>query len=154
MLSHLFMYLLFYSPSLSSPRCITLHNPHCVFGSGDLVLHKKSFHLNGLNVWIRMPRTILTQDAHSTCCKTYHSSDHTVNANPSPLYYRIMRPDDANIMGNVHGGTILKMIEEAGCIIGTRHCNTQNGVRHESQVFCFFFHIIIRAEKLLELLLT
>ncbi|KAI7789950.1 putative cytosolic acyl coenzyme A thioester hydrolase, partial [Triplophysa rosa] len=37
----------------------------------------------------------------------------------------IMRPDDANIVGNVHGGTILKMIEEAGCIIGTRHCNTQ-----------------------------
>ncbi|XP_034446813.1 cytosolic acyl coenzyme A thioester hydrolase isoform X2 [Hippoglossus hippoglossus] len=42
---------------------------------------------------------------------------------------RIMRPDDANIMGNVHGGTILKMIEEAGCIIGTRHCNTLNGDR-------------------------
>ncbi|NP_001417905.1 cytosolic acyl coenzyme A thioester hydrolase isoform 2 [Danio rerio] len=42
---------------------------------------------------------------------------------------RIMRPDDANIVGNVHGGTILKMIEEAGCIIGTRHCNTQSGDR-------------------------
>uniref|UniRef100_A0AAR2K3Z3 palmitoyl-CoA hydrolase n=1 Tax=Pygocentrus nattereri TaxID=42514 RepID=A0AAR2K3Z3_PYGNA len=41
----------------------------------------------------------------------------------------IMCPDDANIVGNVHGGTILKMIEEAGCIIGTRHCNTQNGDR-------------------------
>lgn len=40
-----------------------------------------------------------------------------------------MRPDDANIVGNVHGGTILKMIEEAGCIIGTRHCNTQKGDR-------------------------
>ncbi|XP_028850649.1 cytosolic acyl coenzyme A thioester hydrolase isoform X2 [Denticeps clupeoides] len=42
---------------------------------------------------------------------------------------RIMRPDDANIVGNVHGGTILKMIEEAGCIIGTRHCNSQPGDR-------------------------
>ncbi|XP_042586270.1 cytosolic acyl coenzyme A thioester hydrolase isoform X2 [Cyprinus carpio] len=41
----------------------------------------------------------------------------------------IMRPDDANIVGNVHGGTILKMIEEAGCIIGTRHCNSQTGDR-------------------------
>ncbi|MBN3306780.1 BACH hydrolase, partial [Amia calva] len=40
---------------------------------------------------------------------------------------RIMRPDDANIVGNVHGGTILKMIEEAGGIISTRHCNTQSG---------------------------
>ncbi|KAM8862889.1 cytosolic acyl coenzyme A thioester hydrolase isoform 2-T2 [Spinachia spinachia] len=42
---------------------------------------------------------------------------------------RIMRPDDANIVGNVHGGIILKMIEEAGCIVGTRHCNTQTGDR-------------------------
>ncbi|XP_036034536.1 cytosolic acyl coenzyme A thioester hydrolase [Onychomys torridus] len=40
---------------------------------------------------------------------------------------RIMRPDDANVAGNVHGGTILKMIEEAGAIISTRHCNSQNG---------------------------
>ncbi|XP_039223152.1 cytosolic acyl coenzyme A thioester hydrolase isoform X2 [Crotalus tigris] len=39
---------------------------------------------------------------------------------------RIMRPDDANIAGNVHGGTILKMIEEAGAIISTRHCNLQS----------------------------
>ncbi|XP_074831631.1 cytosolic acyl coenzyme A thioester hydrolase isoform X1 [Carettochelys insculpta] len=40
---------------------------------------------------------------------------------------RIMRPDDANNAGNVHGGTILKMIEEAGAIISTRHCNSQAG---------------------------
>ncbi|KAM4651700.1 cytosolic acyl coenzyme A thioester hydrolase isoform 2-T2 [Discoglossus pictus] len=42
---------------------------------------------------------------------------------------KIMRPDDANIAGNVHGGTILKMIEEAGAIISTRHCNSQSGER-------------------------
>ena len=36
---------------------------------------------------------------------------------------RVMMPDDANIAGNVHGGTLLKMIEEAGVIIATRHCN-------------------------------
>ncbi|XP_057355644.1 cytosolic acyl coenzyme A thioester hydrolase isoform X6 [Manis pentadactyla] len=41
----------------------------------------------------------------------------------------IMRPDDANVAGNVHGGTILKMIEEAGAIISTRHCNSQDGER-------------------------
>nr|KAF6503664.1 acyl-CoA thioesterase 7 [Rousettus aegyptiacus] len=40
-----------------------------------------------------------------------------------------MRPDDANVAGNVHGGTILKMIEEAGAIISTRHCNSQNRER-------------------------
>eukprot|EP00794_Sanderia_malayensis_P015018 gene15018-16568_t len=36
---------------------------------------------------------------------------------------RVMVPDDANMAGNVHGGTLLKMIEEAGVIIATRHCN-------------------------------
>ncbi|XP_075898089.1 cytosolic acyl coenzyme A thioester hydrolase isoform X2 [Nelusetta ayraudi] len=40
---------------------------------------------------------------------------------------RLMRPDDANIVGNVHGGNVLKMMEEAGCIVGTRHCNAENG---------------------------
>uniref|UniRef100_A0A3P8T8I1 palmitoyl-CoA hydrolase n=1 Tax=Amphiprion percula TaxID=161767 RepID=A0A3P8T8I1_AMPPE len=45
------------------------------------------------------------------------------------LSCRLMRPDDANIAGNVHGGNIFKMIEEAGCIVGTRHCNQQNGER-------------------------
>lgn len=36
---------------------------------------------------------------------------------------RFMSPEDANLAGNVHGGTILRMMEEAGCIIATRHCN-------------------------------
>lgn len=41
---------------------------------------------------------------------------------------RLMHPDDANIAGNVHGGTTLKLIEEGGFIIATRHCN-KNGSR-------------------------
>lgn len=36
---------------------------------------------------------------------------------------RIMLPDDTNPSGNVHGGTILKMIEHAGHIVANRHCN-------------------------------
>ncbi|KAM4563141.1 cytosolic acyl coenzyme A thioester hydrolase isoform 2-T2 [Odontesthes bonariensis] len=52
---------------------------------------------------------------------------------------RIMMPDDANIMGNVHGGTILKMIEEAGGIVCTRHCNTQSGDRCVA--------VLVRVEK-------
>lgn len=36
---------------------------------------------------------------------------------------RVMLPDDTNPMGNVHGGTILKLIEQAGHIVATRHCN-------------------------------
>ena len=39
---------------------------------------------------------------------------------------RLMAPDDANIAGNVHGGTTLKVIEEAGLILATRHCNKLN----------------------------
>ena len=34
-----------------------------------------------------------------------------------------MGPDDANTMGNVHGGHILSMIEEAGAVAATRYCN-------------------------------
>ena len=32
-------------------------------------------------------------------------------------------PSDANYYGNVHGGTILKLIEDTGTIIATRYCN-------------------------------
>ena len=41
---------------------------------------------------------------------------------------RIMTPDDTNIAGNVHGGTVLHMIEQAGVIIATRHCNKNQPV--------------------------
>eukprot|EP00667_Euglena_gracilis_P015198 EG_transcript_15794 len=41
---------------------------------------------------------------------------------------RLMLPDDANPAGNVHGGTILKLIEQAGHIVATRFCNrTEEG---------------------------
>ncbi|KAM6925257.1 cytosolic acyl coenzyme A thioester hydrolase isoform 2-T2 [Xenentodon cancila] len=53
----------------------------------------------------------------------------THEASSSLQLCRIMGPNDANIMGTVHGGIILKMIEEAGNIVGTRHCNTQSGDR-------------------------
>ncbi|XP_028394159.1 cytosolic acyl coenzyme A thioester hydrolase-like [Dendronephthya gigantea] len=43
---------------------------------------------------------------------------------------RMMTPDDTNLAGNVHGGTVLRMIEEAGGIIATRHCNKN---RHEGK---------------------
>ena len=42
---------------------------------------------------------------------------------------RMMLPDDTNSMGNVHGGTILKLIEQAGYIVATRHCNSNNKSR-------------------------
>ena len=36
---------------------------------------------------------------------------------------RLMNVDDTNPSGNVHGGTVLKMIEQAGSIVAVRHCN-------------------------------
>ena len=47
---------------------------------------------------------------------------------------RLMHPDDANMAGNVHGGTILKLIEEGGFIIATRHCN-KNRRKDDEVVF-------------------
>ena len=39
---------------------------------------------------------------------------------------RIMVPDDTNSAGNVHGGTILKLMEQAGFVVANRHCNQKN----------------------------
>lgn len=45
-----------------------------------------------------------------------------------------MMPDDSNLAGNVHGGTILKLIEEAGVIIATRHCNKRQEMNEDTKV--------------------
>jgi acyl-coenzyme A thioesterase 7 len=43
---------------------------------------------------------------------------------PDALYSRVMLPDDANNAGNVHGGTILKMIETVGHVAASKHSNS------------------------------
>ena len=40
---------------------------------------------------------------------------------------RVMGPDDTNPRGNVHGGITLKLVEQAGNIVATRHCNKGRG---------------------------
>ena len=35
---------------------------------------------------------------------------------------RVMLPPDANVAGNVFGGTILKMVDEIAGIVATKHC--------------------------------
>eukprot|EP00051_Salpingoeca_urceolata_P025038 m.444769 g.444769 ORF g.444769 m.444769 type:complete len:502 (+) comp20300_c2_seq4:135-1640(+) len=42
---------------------------------------------------------------------------------PTTHLARLMLPDDANPAKNVHGGTILKMVDEAGSIAATRFAN-------------------------------
>ena len=44
---------------------------------------------------------------------------------------RVMLPDDANPGGFVHGGTILRMIDEAGWVVATRHANSNGGERNK-----------------------
>ena len=33
----------------------------------------------------------------------------------------LMLPEHANALGNVHGGVIMKMVDEAGAIVALRH---------------------------------
>ncbi|MDZ4764958.1 MAG: hotdog domain-containing protein [Chloroflexota bacterium] len=35
----------------------------------------------------------------------------------------LMGPQDANVLGNVHGGVIMKMVDEAGALVAIRHAN-------------------------------
>jgi uncharacterized protein (TIGR00369 family) len=35
----------------------------------------------------------------------------------------LMSPQDANALGNVHGGVIMKMVDEAGALVAIRHAN-------------------------------
>ena len=35
-----------------------------------------------------------------------------------------MGPQDANSQGNVHGGVIMKMVDEAGALVAMRHART------------------------------
>jgi len=36
----------------------------------------------------------------------------------------LMGPQDANTQGNVHGGVIMKMVDEAGALVSMRHART------------------------------
>src|SRR5690349_24645105 len=36
---------------------------------------------------------------------------------------QIMGPNDANVYGNVHGGVIMRLVDEVGGIVATRHCH-------------------------------
>jgi len=53
---------------------------------------------------------------------------------------RLMQLNDANNAGNVHGGNILRLIEEAGFIVATKHCNKYD---KENRSFC----VMARVER-------
>ena len=48
--------------------------------------------------------------------KTIADSQFTLSA--------LMGPQDANSQGNVHGGVIMKMVDEAGALVAMRHART------------------------------
>ena len=55
-------------------------------------------------------------------------SDHSWELSPRPgsrssvTLIRQMDPTDANILGNVHGGEIMKMVDTAGGLAAMKHC--------------------------------
>ncbi len=44
----------------------------------------------------------------------------------SVVMSRIMEPPDANSWGNVHGGAIMRMVDEAGGVVAIRHSRSQS----------------------------
>ncbi|MFN8529390.1 MAG: acyl-CoA thioesterase [Anaerolineae bacterium] len=38
---------------------------------------------------------------------------------------RLLGPSDANSLGNIHGGVIMRMVDEAGALVAMRHANRQ-----------------------------
>ena len=69
---------------------------------------------------------------HSAQAKSSSGKSGILDEAPVELS-RIMLPDDTNIMGNVHGGTILKLIEQAGAIVSARHCNSSSDSRKATE---------------------
>ncbi|HSD83328.1 MAG TPA: acyl-CoA thioesterase, partial [Anaerolineae bacterium] len=50
-----------------------------------------------------------------TTANSKHTSDSQV------ILSQFMQPEHANIRGNVHGGVVMKLIDEAGGLCATRH---------------------------------
>jgi acyl-CoA hydrolase len=48
----------------------------------------------------------------------------TTIASTRSEFQRLMMPTDANPMGNVYGGSIMKYIDEVASVIAIRHCRT------------------------------
>src|SRR5688500_10704487 len=46
-------------------------------------------------------------------------------ADSSIVMSQLMLPSDANPWGNVHGGSIMKLVDSAAGVVATRHCRTR-----------------------------
>src|SRR5438132_9719690 len=46
-------------------------------------------------------------------------------AESKSIISQVMLPNDANPMGNVHGGAIMKMVDIAAAVAAMRHCRRQ-----------------------------
>lgn len=55
--------------------------------------------------------------SHSTGSKTVGESRVTVS--------QLMMPQDANPFGNIHGGTVLKILDQAAAVAAMRHCRRE-----------------------------
>ena len=50
---------------------------------------------------------------------------------------RIMQLADANVQGNVHGGVIMRMVDEAAAIVAIKHCQLPTVVTARVERFDF-----------------
>lgn len=75
---------------------------------------------------LRLFRPLSHRTRTTARCLTSDAIDAATWNPPRASYQRVMLPDDANTVGNVHGGTILKMIEQCGYIAATRHTNSSS----------------------------
>jgi acyl-CoA hydrolase len=60
--------------------------------------------------------------ANNTDTRSFNKLGEKTPKESESIISRVMLPPDANVAGNVFGGTILKMIDEIAGIVATKHC--------------------------------
>src|SRR5688572_22466514 len=66
------------------------------------------------------PRALARRGNFTTGSTMTGTNGKTVTSSRVTLH-QLMMPETANALGNVHGGTIMKLVDEAGAICAMRH---------------------------------
>ena len=100
-----------------------LHRPPQVLSATPASFPMSANTTNLVNV---LPSTNNARATVRNFTSTMVSSLSSLSSSPpstSARLARLMHPSDANIAGNVHGGTIMKLMEEAAGVAGSRYFN-------------------------------
>ena len=85
-----------------------------------------------LNYFYRLSHQSSRHRVRLFCLSSVPSFSTGTHKTQAPTVARLLLPDDANPSGNVHGGTILQLMDQAGMITATRHANSGNDVKEAS----------------------